>query len=82
MTTFKMPEPIAHGWVGGDGHIRDCISPETYQVIEGQYNLPMYTAQALRDILEQAALECMQHGMADYPAMFADRIRAMKEQIK
>lgn len=36
--------PIAYGWFGSDGHIRDCISPETHEVIEGQYDAPLYLA--------------------------------------
>jgi len=43
---LKPLEPFAYGWVGSDGHIRDCISPETHEVVEGSYTLPLYALEA------------------------------------
>lgn len=37
-------EPVAWGWIGGDGRIRDCIAPDTHAVLEGDYTVPLYAA--------------------------------------
>lgn len=83
--TFKMPEPVA------------CFSPSGalyrsrfHAAANGeQLASNLYTAEALRDVLEQAAMVCHDMGFC-HPTIVAehalfkarDAIRAMKEQIK
>lgn len=35
-------EPVAWGWRGADGQIRDCIAPDTHAEQEGDYTVPLY----------------------------------------
>jgi hypothetical protein len=35
-------EPVAWGWVGRDGCVRDCIAPDTHAMKEGEYTIPLY----------------------------------------
>lgn len=89
---IKMPEPVAHGWVGQDGFMRDLIAPDTHAVIEGQYTTPLYTADALRDVLEQAkrlafSAQChagdeFGHGYNKAAAEISRAIEKLQEQIK
>jgi hypothetical protein len=36
-------EPVAWGFKSVDGSIYDCISPESHDDCEGEYNVPLYT---------------------------------------
>jgi hypothetical protein len=74
MTTFKMPP--AAGVLRSDefdGHVFEPVKDWPFG--------NLYTAEALRDVLEQAALVCEAKGQA-YGMHCAMHIRAMKEQIK
>jgi hypothetical protein len=72
-----MPDPVAYVRFADNGNIR-LWSKSAYEGEE--FMKPLYTAEALRDVLEQAAkaLEAGVLGHGECAAM----IRAMKEQIK
>ena len=80
MTTFTMPKPIAWGWPNDEYPelIFDVICPDEHDRDEGSYTIQLYTAEALRDVLEQAARVCEKH----FHSTTAKSIRAMKDQIK
>ena len=73
MTKLIMPEPAAYVRFADNGNIR-LWSKSAYEGEE--FMKPLYTAEALRDVLEQAAkrIESPNHN-------YAIVIRAMKEQI-
>lgn len=73
MTKLIMPEPAAYVRFADNGNIR-MWSPSAYEGEE--FMKPLYTAEALRDVLEQAAkrIESPNHN-------YAIVIRAMKDQI-
>ena len=77
MTKLIMPDPAAYVRFADNGNIR-LWSKSAYEGEE--FMKPLYTAEALRDVLEQAAktLEAGVLGHGECAAM----IRAMKEQIK
>ena len=77
MTKLTMPEPAAYVRFADNGNIR-LWSKSAYEGEE--FMKPLYTAEALRDVLEQAAktLEAGVLGHGECAAM----IRAMKEQVK
>jgi hypothetical protein len=73
MTTFKMPEPV--------GDIKNytlCTATISADLSTGT---KLYTAEALRDVLEQAAQKCELFTFT-HPLRLAEEIRAMKELIK
>tara|TARA_R110000868_G_scaffold54575_1_gene170497 strand:- start:9186 stop:9443 length:258 start_codon:yes stop_codon:yes gene_type:complete len=83
-TTFKMPEPVTRIFFD-----ELCGTKGFYKVSQVQPcmgDFPVYSADALRDVLEQAAQEC--ETQEDYgprhetPRDCAVAIRAMKEQIQ
>lgn len=43
MVADKEQEPVAWGWRGADGQIRDCIAPDTHAEKAGEYTIPLYT---------------------------------------
>ena len=42
LKAMKPVTPTCYGWRGKDGAVRDCTAPDTHQIIEGQYNAPLY----------------------------------------
>lgn len=88
MTKLTMPEPAAYVRFADNGNIR-MWSPSAYEGEE--FMKPLYTAEALRDVLEQAAKACgglRVHDIGHPGTAFAvqniaiNAIRAMKEQVK
>lgn len=82
MTTFTMPKPIAWGWPNDEYPelIFDVICPDEHDRDEGSYTIPLYTAEALRDVMEQAAKWLDFYDGEGLRR--AEAIRSMKEQIK
>ena len=78
MTTFTMPKPIAWGWPNDEYPelIFDVICPDEHDSYEGSYTIPLYTAEALRDVMEQIA------NQLEFTGLTGNDIRSMKEQIK
>ncbi len=86
MTKLTMPEPVAYVRFADNGNIR-MWSKSAYEGEE--FMKPLYTAEALRDVLEQAAKRCDEldndENSIDYrngAAYSAIRIRAMTGEIK
>ena len=82
MTKLIMPEPAAYVRFADNGNIR-LWSKSAYEGEE--FMKPLYTAEALRDVLEQAAKAC-EDAVSEHKLhsnfICAMYIRAMKEQIK
>lgn len=77
MTTFKMPEPVA--W-----HNHPDFPSIKWSDLELRF-IEQRDAQwkdALRDVLEQAAMVCEAMHDEDRPGDYAYAIRAMKEAVK
>jgi hypothetical protein len=47
-------EPVAWGYRGKDGVIRDCIGPDSHVDYEGDYKIPLYPASGAAPKGEQA----------------------------
>lgn len=87
---MKMPEPVA--WLRSDGmksmpaDEKDAWIKSGNQEIVEDYTAPLYTADAIRDVLEQAAqaAEAFHRHKYDFTGNMElhEFIRAMKEQIK
>ena len=80
---MKMPEPVATMQRG-----EPCIKSTDDDQSFGMWcpvSLPngtnLYDKQALIDLLEEAAVDVMTHGKSDYPAVFAERLRKLKETL-
>jgi hypothetical protein len=86
---MKMPEPVAYQWLN-TAHFRKHLPKDAEH---GDWNA-LYTADALRDVLEQAAMVCDEYAknhakeddntkaQAWMMLQCGAKIRAMKEQIK
>lgn len=44
LARLKAQEPVAWGYRGKDGVIRDCIGPDSHADCEGDYTIPLYLA--------------------------------------
>lgn len=95
MTTFKMPEPVAYFY--HDARNAESANPLLHSTMlvhrtERRSNCsnetPLYTAEALHDVLEQAAqiadvndLRKIGDGKKGWTSPIAAAIRSMKEHI-
>jgi uncharacterized protein YcsI (UPF0317 family) len=48
MWSEMLGEPVAWGWVGHDGCVRDCIAPDTHAIKEGEYTVPLYALKGVK----------------------------------
>jgi len=81
MSNLKMPEPVA--WQNKINHCTQCnaehINPADYD--KPQWT-KLYTAEALRDVLEQAAQLFPQPHMEYFGQNIQDAIRALIKEVK
>ena len=84
MTKLAMPDPVAYVRFADNGNIR-LWSKSAYEGEE--FMKPLYTTEALRDVLEQAAKACDEcfakcQSEMNFADVCADAIRAMMEEAK
>lgn len=82
--TFKMPQATAELSVNGPG-MRNPVYFKQLKILDGGIH-SLYSVEAIREVLEQAALECESRQTTGTGSVAilngaADAIRAMKEQI-
>ena len=78
---MKMPEPVGYLSHYNLEMLKQGY-PQTIVMLKGaKRDLPLYDKQALIDLLEEAAVDVMTHGKSDYPAVFAERLRKLKETL-
>ena len=87
MTKLTMPEPAA--WLVKSASFQTPIlqAHKPTMVLSDETITPLYTAEALRDVLEQAAKACDEcfakcQSEMNFADVCADAIRAMMEEAK